>query len=213
MPWLGSPGLMTTSDYSSSILNSPCAPMTPAQSQNNATWPTKYNTLALDRLRSTSATSNSVTLSKKHCGAGSVVLMDRVHEDLQELCNTIHAAAVMQVQGPSSGVSSQARSSAAPSGSGSPPKLTDQDMFRRAPPVTPQKKAMLGISKAEHAAATSEFMQLNKMWLNMDQLSMLCDYFLTSDAAVRMYLSLISPELRKTWLLKWLWDLGEDVAK
>ncbi|KAF8583263.1 hypothetical protein K439DRAFT_1617653 [Ramaria rubella] len=108
-----------------------------------------------------------------------------------------------QIQGPSSGMSSQVLSSAAPPGSGSPPKLTDQDTFGRAPPVTPQKKAMLGISKAEHAAATLEFIQLNKMWINMDQLSILCDY-----PAVRMYLSLISPELRKTWLLKQLWDLG-----
>ncbi|KAF8573160.1 hypothetical protein K439DRAFT_1625263 [Ramaria rubella] len=142
-----------------------------------------------------------------------VVLMDCAHEDLQELCNTIHMATVMQIQGPSSGMSSQALSSAAPPGSGSPPKLTDQDVFGRAPPVTPQKKAALGPSKAERAAATSEFMQLNETWLNMDQLSILCNYFLSSDAAIHMYLSLISPELRKTWLLKQLQDLDGDAAK
>ncbi|KAF8591616.1 hypothetical protein K439DRAFT_1610919 [Ramaria rubella] len=195
MPWLGSLGLMTTSDYSISILNSSSTPMTPAQSQNNVTGSTKHKTSTLDGLPS------------------GVVLMDHVHKDLQELCNMICAATVMQVQGPSSGMSSQALFSAAPPGSGSPSKLTDQDVFRRAPPVTPQKKAMLGISKAECAAAASEFMQLNETWLNMDQLSMLCNYFLMSDAAIHMYLSLISPELRKTWLLKWLWDLGGNAAK
>ncbi|KAF8573148.1 hypothetical protein K439DRAFT_1611027 [Ramaria rubella] len=185
----------------------------PARFRNNATGSTKHKTSALDMLLSTSATSNSVMSSKKHCGAGGVVLMDHAHEDLQELCNIICAATAMQVHGLSSGMSSQAPPSSAPPGSGSPPKPTDQDTFRRAPPVTPQKKATLGILKAKRAAATLEFMQLNEMWLNMDQLSMLCDYFLMSDTAIHMYLSLISPELRKTWLLKWLPDLGGDAAK
>ncbi|KAF8585420.1 hypothetical protein K439DRAFT_1615964 [Ramaria rubella] len=150
-------------------------------------------------------TTKSETSSKKRRCGGGAVIMEQAHQDLQNLCHTMLEVATMRKSAASSVVSVQ-QSAGAPIVNSFTSQLMGTSSSTEGP-MSPQKDASKKQSRVERAAATSEFMQLHETYLNVKDQMALMDMFQGSDSAVRMYPSILSPDLRRAWVLKRLGEL------
>ncbi|KAF8588841.1 hypothetical protein K439DRAFT_1613191 [Ramaria rubella] len=190
---LGSGGMQQGWDWSRGLL-SPDDGSLPMSSSSSLKTPSSQKPSAPSAKRKSSAlkafpsgmqSAKSETSSKKWHGGGGTALMNRAHDNFMMLCSTMNQVAVsLAGNGPN------ALHASMPPSSPTIVKVSPSS----GPPISPQKKAVKKRSRAEHAAATLEFMQLNEGYLMFEQQTTLMDYFLSSDGAVKMYLSIISPE-------------------
>ncbi|KAF8580420.1 hypothetical protein K439DRAFT_1619828 [Ramaria rubella] len=153
-------------------------------------------------------TAESKTSSKKRWHRGRAIIMEQVHQDLQNLCHTMLEVAAMQKSAASS-VASVQQSVGAPTVNSFTSQLMGTSSSTEGP-MSLQKDISKTQSRAERATAASEFMQLHETYLNVEDQMVLMDMFQGSDLAVRMYLSILLPDLHRAWVLKWLGELPKQ---
>ncbi|KAF8582442.1 hypothetical protein K439DRAFT_1618258 [Ramaria rubella] len=203
--WASSPGLVSPSDGSAPFSSNSPSVLTPPQSKKPPSIISKGKMSAQDTFPDAMQTTESKTSSKKRWCGGSAVIMEQAHQDLQNLCHTMLEVATMQKSAASS-VTSVQQSAGAPIVNSFTSQLMGTSSSTKGP-MSLQKDTSKKQSRAECAAAASEFMQLHETYLNVEDQMALMDMFQGSDLAVRMYLSILSPDLRRAWVLKWLGEL------